>query len=40
MKSTAGGDGPSAEIARAQELLDRGAITAGEFDVIKAKAMG
>jgi hypothetical protein len=31
---------PTEEIARAQELLDRGVITSGEFDAIKNKALG
>jgi hypothetical protein len=30
---------PATEIAKARELLDSGAITAGEFDSLKAKAM-
>jgi hypothetical protein len=31
---------PTEEIAKAQALLDSGSITAGEFDAIKAKALG
>jgi uncharacterized membrane protein len=31
--------GPATEIAKAKELLDKGAITQQEFDAIKAKAM-
>src|SRR5262245_40886619 len=37
VRDTAGG--PATEIAKAKELLDRGAITQDEFDAIKAKAM-
>ena len=33
------GGGATAEIARAQELLDSGTITQAEFDAIKAKAL-
>jgi hypothetical protein len=32
--------GSAAEIAKAKELLDSGAITQAEFDAIKAKAIG
>jgi hypothetical protein len=31
---------PASEIAQAKDLLDRGVISAGEFDAIKAKALG
>ena len=37
VRETAGGS--AAEIAKAKELLDRGAITQEEFDAIKAKAL-
>jgi hypothetical protein len=37
VRDTAGG--PATEIAKAKELLDKGAITQEEFDAIKAKAM-
>ena len=35
----AAGRSPAQEIADAKELLDAGAITAGEFDALKAKAL-
>lgn len=31
---------PAADIDQAKQLLDRGVITAGEFDALKAKALG
>jgi hypothetical protein len=31
---------PAADIASAQSLLDRGVISEGEFDALKAKALG
>ena len=34
-----GGGGPAAEIDKAKQLLDSGAITQQEFDAIKAKAL-
>jgi general stress protein CsbA len=37
VRETAGG--PATEIAKAKELLDKGAITQPEFDAIKAKAI-
>jgi hypothetical protein len=37
VRETAGGS--AAEIAKAKELLDSGAITQAEFDAIKAKAL-
>jgi hypothetical protein len=39
VRSVASNGGPAAEIAKAKELLDSGAITAAEFDAIKAKAV-
>jgi hypothetical protein len=39
VRSTAGAGGPAAEIEKAKQLLDSGAITQAEFDAIKAKAL-
>lgn len=39
VRKTAGAGGPAGEIAQGKELLDAGAITQTEFDVIKAKAV-
>jgi hypothetical protein len=39
VRETAGGGGAAAEIDRAKQLLDSGAITQAEFDAIKAKAL-
>ena len=39
VRQTAGSGGPTAEIARAKELLDKGAISQAEFDQIKQKAL-
>ncbi|MFL5869899.1 MAG: SHOCT domain-containing protein [Solirubrobacterales bacterium] len=38
VRETAGG--PATEIAKAKELLDKGAISQQDFDSIKAKALG
>jgi hypothetical protein len=41
VRSVAGStEGPAAEIEKAKQLLDSGAITQAEFDAIKAKALG
>jgi hypothetical protein len=39
VRDAAGGGGSAAEIAKAKELLDSGAITQQEFDALKAKAL-
>jgi hypothetical protein len=39
VRSTAGSGGAAAEIDKAKQLLDSGAITQAEFDAIKAKAI-
>jgi hypothetical protein len=39
IKSVAGSGGAAAEIERAKNLLDSGAITQAEFDAIKQKAL-
>ena len=39
VRETAGGGGAVAEIERAKQLLDSGAITQAEFDAMKGKAL-
>lgn len=39
VRQTAGGGGAAAEIAKAKELLDSGAITQEEFETIKQRAL-
>jgi hypothetical protein len=39
VRETAGGGGSAAEIAKAEELLDAGALTQQEFEALKAKAL-
>ena len=39
VRTTAGSGGAAAEIEKAKQLLDNGAITQSEFDAIKAKAL-
>jgi hypothetical protein len=39
VRSVAGSGGPAAEIDKAKQLLDSGAITQSEFEAIKAKAL-
>jgi hypothetical protein len=40
VRKTAGTGGAAGEIEKAKQLLDSGAITQAEFDVLKAKALG
>ena len=39
VRETAGSTGATAEIAKAKELLDSGAISQAEFDRVKQKAL-
>ena len=39
VRETASAGGPAAEIEKAKQLLDSGAITQAEYDAIKAKAL-
>jgi Short C-terminal domain/Phospholipase_D-nuclease N-terminal len=39
VRATAGSGGAASEIEKAKKLLDDGAISQGEFDAIKAKAL-
>jgi hypothetical protein len=39
VRTTAGSGGAAAEIAKAKQLLDSGAISQAEFDALKAKAL-
>ena len=39
VREAAGGGGSAAEIAKAKELLDAGALTQQEFEALKAKAL-
>ena len=39
VRSVAGSGGPAAEIDKAKQLLDSGAISQTEFDALKAKAL-
>ena len=40
IRAVAGSGGAAAEIEKAKQLLDSGAITQAEYDAIKAKALG
>ena len=40
VRRTAGTGGAASEIEKAKQLLDSGAITQAEYEVIKAKALG
>ena len=40
IRSVASREDPAEQIARAKELLDRGAITPTEYDALKQKALG
>ena len=40
VRTTASSGGSAAEIEKAKQLLDSGAITQAEFDALKAKALG
>ena len=39
MREVAGGGGATADIERAKQLLDTGAITQSEYDTLKQKAL-
>jgi hypothetical protein len=39
IRTVAGSNDPTAQIARGKELLDSGAITASEFETLKARAL-
>ncbi|MFF1571203.1 PLDc N-terminal domain-containing protein [Leifsonia sp. NPDC058292] len=40
IRQTAASSSPADDIAKAKQLLDQGVISAGEFDALKAKALG